>query len=123
MISTPAVNAAATVIAAPYHTTQRSCRQVMNLWVAEGGRPRFARLAAAEATAESGRRWYAVDHDSNGTEDRGLFQINSLWGSRLSTFNAARNTRAAVIISHDGTNWHPWVSYQNGTEIGKCGYR
>ena len=46
----------------------------------------------------------AVRHryNGNGTVDRGYWQINSVHGS-LSTYGAAGNARAAVLISGNGT--------------------
>jgi hypothetical protein len=69
--------------------------------------------------AESSGRQYATDYNTNGTVDRGYWQINSTWGA-LSTFSADGNARAAVQISHDGSNWTPWVTYDTRAYAGRC---
>jgi hypothetical protein len=70
-------------------------------------------MAAAIAMAESGGNTCAKNVNTNGSTDRGLFQINSIHGS-LSTFNLAANVRSALKISNRGRSWSPWVTYQNG---------
>ena len=69
--------------------------------------------------AESSGRQYASLVNTNGTTDRGYWQINSSHGS-LSTFDAYGNARAAVLISSDGADWSPWVTWQTGAYAGKC---
>jgi hypothetical protein len=76
-------------------------------------------MAAEIARAESGGRQYATDPDSNGTTDRGYWQINSVHGA-LSTYDPAGNARAAVLLSSDGTDWSPWVTYATGAYQGRC---
>ena len=56
---------------------------------------------------------------SNGTVDRGYWQINSIHGV-LSTYDAAGNARAAVQLSGDGTDWSPWVTYATAAYQGQC---
>jgi len=96
-----------------------SCRGLESLWESAGGSPAAAFTAAEIARAESGGRQYASLYNTNGTTDRGYWQINSVHGS-LSTFDAAGNARAAVRISHDGRDWSPWVTYQTGAYAGRC---
>ena len=96
-----------------------SCTGLEKLWEAAGGSPGAAFIAAEIATAESSGQQNSTDYDSNGTVDRGYWQINSIWGAG-STFDPMGNARAAVQISHDGTNWGPWVTFQKGTYQGKC---
>jgi TP901 family phage tail tape measure protein len=86
---------------------------IMNLWTRAGGSPGAANLAAAVAMAESGGKTNAVNRNTDGSIDRGLWQINSVHGA-LSTFSPFGNARAAVKISSKGTNWHPWVTYNTG---------
>ena len=95
------------------------CSRLEALWESAGGSPRAAFLAAEIAMAESGGRQYASLYNTNGTTDRGYWQINSVHGS-LSTFAARGNARAAVLISSDGTDWTPWTTYQAGAYAGKC---
>lgn len=87
--------------------------QLEDLWVSAGGNPAVKAIAAAIAMAESGGVINAQNHNSNGTTDRGLWQINSSHGSQ-STFDEMGNARAAVAISSNGTNWKPWVTYNTG---------
>jgi Lysozyme like domain len=96
-----------------------SCAQLEQLWEEAGGPSSAAFLAAEVARAESGGHPGATDDDGNGTVDRGLWQINSNWGSE-STYSRLGNARAAVAISHGGANWTPWVTYQRGLEDGQC---
>jgi hypothetical protein len=96
-----------------------SCRGLEALWESAGGSPGAAFTAAEIAMAESSGQQYATMHNTNGTTDRGYFQINSIWGA-LSTYDAAGNARAAVQISRDGTDWGPWTTYQTGAYQGKC---
>lgn len=88
-------------------------QQLMGLWIQAGGRSQAAPMAAAIAMAESGGNSAAYLQDSNGSTDRGLWQINSVHGAQ-STFDVMGNARAAVAISNNGTNWSPWVTYQTG---------
>ena len=63
--------------------------------------------------AESGGDADATNNNSNGTTDRGLWQINSIHGSQ-STTDPVANARAAVSISDNGTNWRPWCTAWTG---------
>ena len=51
--------------------------------------------------------------------ERGYWQINTNHGS-LSTYDPLGNARAAVIISANGTNWHPWTTFTSGAYRGRC---
>lgn len=74
------------------------------------------RLAAAIAMAESGGSPSATNYNTNGSVDRGLWQINSIHrqfnGQRL--FEPNYNATAAYRISSGGSNWRPWVVYNTG---------
>jgi hypothetical protein len=96
-----------------------SCSGLEALWESAGGARRAAFLAAEVAMAESSGRQYASLYNTNGTTDRGYWQINSVHGD-LSTFDAAGNARSAVIISRDGTDWSAWVTYNRGLYVGRC---
>lgn len=87
--------------------------QLEDLWVQAGGNPAKKAIAAAIAMAESSGRVNASLNDTNGTQDRGLWQINSSHGSQ-SVFTPLQNARSAVAISSNGSNWSPWVTYQSG---------
>lgn len=73
-------------------------------------------VATAIALAESGGRTNATNTDSNGTVDRGLWQINSVHqqftASKL--FDPLYNAQAAYQVSNSGTNWLPWVTFTSG---------
>lgn len=76
-------------------------------------------MAIAVAIAESGGDPAATDHDSNGTVDRGLWQINSVHVkySGSCDYDPACCARAAYEISGRGNNWSAWVTFQRGEEI------
>ena len=95
------------------------CAGLEALWESAGGSRAAAFTAAEIAMAESSGRQYASLVNTNGTTDRGFWQINSSHGS-LSTFDAYGNARAAVLISSDGSDWRPWVTWQTGAYAGKC---
>jgi hypothetical protein len=75
-------------------------------------------VAISVALAESSCNPSAVYHDANGSEDRGLWQINNeAWPgvSDKCAFDAQCNGDAAYMISKDGTDWGPWSTYSSGT--------
>jgi hypothetical protein len=86
---------------------------IERLWVQEGGDPSAAPVAAAVALAESGGNQSATNHNTNGSTDKGLFQINSIHGP-LSSYDLKRNVKAAIKISSGGRDWSPWVTYKTG---------
>ena len=94
-----------------------NCSQLEALWESAGGSPSNAFMAAEVAMAESGGDQYA----SSPAGDVGYWQINQpIWGSTLATTDPIGNAKAAIQISHDGADWTPWVTYDNGLENGKC---
>lgn len=115
-----AVASLAGAAAANASTAHYSCAQLGRLWLQVGGRKSSERIAEGVAMAESGGYQYAVDHDSNGTVDRGLWQINSIHG-HWSSYNAITNARGAKVISDDGHDWRPWVTYDTGAFRRHCG--
>jgi hypothetical protein len=84
------------------------------IWVRAGGNAAFAPIAAAIAMAESHGDPNATNHNTNGSTDRGLWQINSVHGAQ-STTDPLANAKAAVAISQNGKDWSPWVTYTKGT--------
>jgi hypothetical protein len=92
-----------------------SCAALERLWDAAGGSPRASFIAAEIATAESGGNPRAISP----TDDFGLWQINGSHGA-LATLSPWGNAKAAIIISGNGTNWHPWTTYNTGAYIGQC---
>lgn len=109
----------ATVTSAHVTGGTKDCAQLERLWDAAGGNPSHAFMAAEIATAESSGQQYATLADGNGTTDEGYWQINTSHGD-LATYDPYGNARAAVIISSNGTNWTPWVTFDHGAEYGKC---
>ncbi len=87
--------------------------QIRNLWTRAGGSAARANMAAAIAMAESAGNPGAKNVNTDGSIDRGLWQINSVHGA-LSTFGRLANARAAVRISGNGRNWNPWVTFKSG---------
>jgi hypothetical protein len=93
----------------PHYTAM----QLQQLWLQAGGNAATAPLAAAIALAESGGNPNALNHNTNGSIDRGLWQINSVHGTQ-STLDPLANAQAAVAISNHGSNWQPWTTYVSG---------
>jgi hypothetical protein len=88
--------------------------QLEAVWIQAGGNSQEAPMAAAIAMAESGGNSNASHTNSNGSVDRGLWQINSTNGSG-STFDVMTNARTAISMSNNGTNWRPWcTAYSDG---------
>jgi hypothetical protein len=87
-------------------------RQLEELWIGAGGRKIAAPTAAAIALAESGGNPNSEGHNTNGSIDRGLWQINSVHGS-LSTTDVVANVKAAVKIYNE-SGWSPWVTFKTG---------
>jgi hypothetical protein len=86
------------------------------LWITAGGDPKLANIMAAIAMAESSGRVGATNSNSNGSTDRGLWQINSVH----SEFDANRlltdplyNAQAAVAIEKS-SGLGAWVTYTTG---------
>lgn len=103
---------------------QYNYAQLQSIWIQAGGSPQQAPLAAAVAMAESGGNSTAFNQDSNGSIDRGLWQINSSHGA-ASTYDVMGNARAAVQISCNGnctnscslsgfTGWGNWTTFCSG---------
>jgi hypothetical protein len=87
--------------------------QLQQLWITNGGNPTAAPMAAAIAEAESSGNTTATNQNTNGSTDRGAWQINSVHGA-LSTYDPNANAKAAISISGNGTNWGPWTTYTSG---------
>lgn len=88
--------------------------QLEGIWISAGGNPQNAAMAAAIAMAESGGSSQASNTNTNGTIDRGLWQINSSNGAG-SSFDIMTNARTAVAMSQNGANWRPWcTAYSDG---------
>lgn len=76
-------------------------------------------IALAVAQAESSFKSDAINHNTNGSTDYGLWQINSIHGYNSSQLlgNPLYNAQAAYKISGSGTNWRPWTTYTTGAYL------
>jgi Lysozyme like domain/LysM domain len=92
-----------------------SCSGLESLWDSAGGNPADAHMAAEIAMAESGGNQYA----HSPTDDFGYWQINASNGP-LATYDAFGNARAAITLSHNGSNWSAWTTYTSGAYAGRC---
>lgn len=71
-------------------------------------------VAAAVAMAESGGNPNAVNQDSDGSHDVGLWQINSVHGySDAQMKNPYYNVAAAKAV-YDSSGWGAWTTHQSG---------
>lgn len=71
----------------------------------------YASVATCIAQHESGFNPNAIHYNSNGTIDRGVFQINSIHGYDPSTlFNWKDNIDIAYTMSGAGTIWDAWAT-------------
>lgn len=76
-------------------------------------------MAYAICMAESGGNPNATDYNSDGSVDRGLMQVNSIHadlvsGNLTALFDPSINIKVAYTLSHGGTNWTAWSTYNNG---------
>jgi LysM repeat protein len=92
-----------------------SCSGLEALWEEAGGSHAEAFMAAEIAMAESSGRQFATGPFG----ERGYWQINPNHGS-LSTYDPLGNAKAAIIISGNGANWHPWTTFLTGAYRGRC---
>ena len=93
--------------------------EIGSLASAAGFRGSALAMAIAVALAESSGNPNATNYDSNGTVDRGVWQINSVHVqySASCDYDPTCAAGAAFAISAGGTNWGAWVTYQHGAEI------
>ena len=96
------------------------------LWIANGGSPQGASIAAAIALAESNGNSAALNNNpSTGDYSVGLWQVNyfgSLFTPRTAAYGSPAallidpnaQAKAAISISGNGTNWTPWSTYNSG---------
>ena len=75
-------------------------------------------VAIAVAMAESSCNPHAVNINSDGSRDRGLWQMNSVYHPEVSdtcAFQIQCNADAAWNTSGHGGDWKPWSAYTNGS--------
>lgn len=81
-----------------------------------GRQPRIV-VAIAVAMAESSCDPRAVNVNSSGSRDRGLWQLNSHYHSEVSdacAFQIQCNANAAWNVSDHGADWKPWSAFTSG---------
>lgn len=74
-------------------------------------------VAVSIAMAESSCNPSATNINTNGSEDRGLWQINNFAWPNVSdacAFQVQCNADAAWNISNHGADWGPWSTFNNG---------
>lgn len=112
----PAAPAAPTTLTTSTHLSGTlSCSGLEELWEDAGGSHAEAFMAAEIAMAESSGRQFATGPFG----ERGYWQINPNHGS-LSTYDPLGNAKAAIVISDNGANWHPWTTFLTGAYRGRC---
>lgn len=87
---------------------------------AAGFRGRALVIAVAVALAESSGDPTATNHNTNGTTDYGLWQINSVHAGILrqgSWSDPTDNARMAYAVSNGGRNWVPWTTFNDGAYL------
>lgn len=92
--------------------------QIAGYALAAGFPPAEIATAVAVALAESGGDPAATNHNTNGSYDYGLFQINTVHGALLTQgdkFNPLDNAKMALTVwSGAGNKWTPWSVYKSG---------
>lgn len=97
--------------------------QIAGYAVGAGFPPGEISTAVAVALAESSGRTDATNNNSNGTIDRGVWQINSIHTEATGDmFNPTDNARAAKMIwAAAGNSWQPWSTHNNGAYLAYLG--
>lgn len=101
----------------PLAGKQLSIEWALALGYYVGFRGKKLTRAVAVMTAESGRYVEAWHDNTNGSTDRGLYQINSIHDPYISpqnAFKAIPNAQYAFKLSKEGADWNPWYVYKNG---------
>lgn len=92
--------------------------QIAGYALAAGFPPNEIATATAVALAESGGDSGAINHNTNGSYDYGMWQINTVHGALLNQgdkFNPLDNAKMALTIwKGAGNKWTPWSVYKSG---------
>lgn len=97
--------------------TVLSANQAMQYAQSAGFSGTALTVATAIMQAESGFNTLAQHVNSDGSVDRGIFQINSRWHSEVSdscAYDPLCASQAAYRISSQGSNFNPWTTYTSG---------
>lgn len=94
--------------------------QVKNYWIAAGGNPQAADMAAAVADAESGLNPNASRQNPDGTLGIGLWLIPQ-GGTPPGSTDPVANARAALQLSNNGQDWTQWCSTWSDNNCGVDG--
>lgn len=81
-------------------------------------------MAVAIAMAESSGNAQARGTNTDGSIDRGLWQINNRANPQVSdscAYDPLCSARAAYKISAGGTNWGPWTTFHNNAYLAYLG--
>lgn len=91
------------------------------LWIANGGDPGRANVAAAVAQAESGGRAAVTSSNPDGGVNVGLWQLDTKGKGAGYTVaqlqNPNTNARLTVMGSANGTDWSAWATYGSGAYL------
>ena len=78
-------------------------------------------IAVAVALAESAGDPKATNHNTNGSVDFGLWQINTVHGALLTTgawcLPADNAAMAHTVWTRAGGSWTPWATYNSGSYL------
>lgn len=115
------------VAAVEAHTSAppKTAVEAVGAGVCEGFRPLVAKydwdvkVAMAVMKAESGCRTSALGHNTNGTNDAGLFQVNSIHDTTDRRYQPEYNVALAYKIyaarsKWDSSGWKAWSVCLNG---------
>jgi len=101
----------------PGQISAKCAESIALVWHNSGGNTSTCQLAVSVALAESGGDAHVSGPNSDGSIDRGLWQINSRWHPEVSDacgYNPDCNGKEALRISRQGTDWSTWVTFQQG---------
>ena len=88
-----------------------SPKAVYDLAIAAGLSPQAAQIATAVSSVETGGSFnpQANNHNTNGTTDYGLWQINSVHGVGTEMYNPSANAAEMAKLTNNGSSWGPWA--------------
>lgn len=99
-----------------------SASQIAGYAKNSGVPPNQVATATAIALVESGGQTDVTNHNTDGSTDFGVWQINSVHKDLLNGKDwrdPAQNAAMMFAISKGGTNWTPWSVYKSGKYLTK----